>query len=116
MKTVDINQKLIDLELIYQERISFMKELKINKLENKMQRQFFSVFTNLLLEVTEKYNRKERKRYYKLILKDKTSIEVINRIQLFKLSPFMKKIEFILMKCRLYFIMSYYFEVKSKFR
>lgn len=116
MRTIDLNIKLADLEILYYQRIEFIKELSLSEFENDMYRQLFSVITNLLLEVTLIYSNKDIMAKYKSIIENKMTEKIVNKLSIRKLTPTFKKIEYIFIYYKAYNLMLLYFKLKQQFK
>lgn len=116
MRTVDLNKKLIDLEILYNARIKFLKELSLWNFEEDVYRQLFSVITNLLLEITPIYSYKDIKSKYRLIIENQMVTEIVKKVSIRKLTPAFKKIEYLFIYYKAYNLMLFYFKLKQLFK
>lgn len=116
MRTVDLNKKLIDLELLYNKRIEFLKELNIWNFEIDVYRLLFSVITNLLLEMTLVSSDKDIKGKYKLIINNLMVTEIVKKISIRNLTPAFKKMEYLFIYYKAYNLMLFYFKLKQLFK
>jgi len=116
MHLVDINIKLDDLEILYNDRMTFLKKIYSSTLEKDTNRHFFSIVTNIFLELAGTNNRKDLKRLYRTICQRKLIEEIIKNTPYEELNPLYKKIEYIFFRKRRFTILSLYFRLKKTFK
>lgn len=115
MKKNNIEVKLDDLSVIYDRRMKFLENHENNDMKINMDRHFFSVLTNLLLELALE-KEEHLVSTYKEILKRSYVKKIIKKTPFRKVSPVFKKIEYILIKFRAYRTLVLYFQTKKRFK
>jgi len=116
MHQVDINIKLDDLEILYNYRMIFLKKIYSSILEKDTNRHFFSIVTNLFLELAGKNNSKDVKQLYQTICQRELIKEIINKTPYEELNPIYKKVEYLLIHKKQYTVLSVYFKLKKMFK
>ena len=116
MQQTSIESKLADLSVLLRRREEFLLTNYDKAAEWALLRQSFSVMTDLFRFQARTGKISETRRVYKKSLENGTLISIISKVQVSGLSPFYKKLEYILMKNKLYTCLAGYFKIKGIFK
>lgn len=116
MRRLNIQEKLLDMHALYESRLSFRDVRSLDRFDDDMYREWFSVITNLFLECAQMGKLGEIKSRFREISKMPMIIEIIKQTPKEKLSPIYKRFEYILFYYKKYLLLTYYFCLKRKFR
>lgn len=116
MHRINMDAKLNDFQALYDYRNKLVKQWEYIELEKEMYRQFFSVVTNLFIEFSKCSSIKLSMSAFKEAEKTKMVREIINKTPRELLTPRYKKLEYLLLKRRMFGILAIYFKFKNQFR
>lgn len=115
MHQIDMNLKLEDFQRVYEYRKKLAKMWKDSELQEDMYRQLFSVITNLYLTFSAVNSFKTTTRAYREAAKKAMIQEITSALPYKKLTPVYKKLEYILIKFKMFSCLTVYFKLKNRF-
>jgi len=114
MQKTSLENKLADFEKLFDRREAFLCADYDETIALAMDRQFFSVITDLLRFCAKRDIISDTSRAYRKNLENATLTKIIDRTQIKRLSPFYKKFEYMLIKRKSYTCLAVYYKLKSK--
>jgi len=112
MRQASFNDKLSDFADLLAARKKYLNDNYDEKLKQSMNREFFSVITDMFRSNARDKSLPEIRRMYKENMKHDTFRSIIQETKMNYLSPFFKKMELILMRGGFYTFLAVYFRVK----
>lgn len=116
MHSMNMNAKLDDFEMVYDGRRKLITQWNDSELEKRMYQELFSVITNLFLVFSMGNSYKESRNAYAEVRKRVIVEEIVKNVPYKRLTPIYKKVEYVLIKIRMFGILVLYFKMKNRFR
>jgi len=113
MMRTGMDSKLSDLASLYERRYAYLSENYDEAAGNAMYRQFFSVITDLFRFYAKNRRIIDIRRDYRRSIIDPTVKAVIAESDTLRFSPFYKRLEYSLIRGKLYTCLAVYFKIKG---
>jgi len=113
MRRTGMGSKLSDLASLYERRCAYLSENYDEAARQAMYRQFFSVITDLFRFYAKNRRIRDVRSDYKRSMADPTIKAVIAESGTLRLSPFYKRLEYLMIRGGLHTCLAVYFKAKS---
>jgi len=116
MQSTGLENKLTDFAALFERRKAYLAANDDEASERAMYRHSFSVVTDLFRSYAKNRKISEISRAYKKSMENITVAAIIAETNKEYLSPFYKKLEYMMIKCGCYTCLAVYFKIKGRFR
>ena len=115
MQSTGLENKLADFAALFERRKAYLAANYDEANERAMRREFFSFVTDIFRFYARKWKISEISRAYKKSMENITVAAIIAETKKEYLSPFYKKLEYMMIKCGCYTCLAVYFKIKGRF-